>query len=392
MFEEITFNREDLYEEVWSVPMSSLAKKYSLSDVGLAKICKKLKIPVPGRGYWAKGVLNKLPLPPLKYGEVSTHTLHREKREILPIDEEHENSVQALILFEEDPKNKIQVYERLTSPHPIIEKTLNTLKEAKADLYGRLFLLADKCFNVSITRNSISKAMRILDALLKGLDKRGFCLSLSSDPYNPHRNRNLSHVTVLKQKIEISLDEPVKKVDRVLTPAEEKDRLKHPWKYHEKSVYVPSGELALRINNVHWGEIRRTWSDGKKVRLQDCLNDFMIGLIRASGVLRSVKLKREIEKREWEEQERERVEKERKVQEEQERFRTFMMDVENWHKSIKIRAYIDAVREKAIRGQGAIAPGSQIEKWLAWATQEAEKIDPLNKNTDPLPGTQAQVV
>lgn len=28
--------------------------RYGLSDVGLVKICKKLGIPVPGRGYWAK--------------------------------------------------------------------------------------------------------------------------------------------------------------------------------------------------------------------------------------------------------------------------------------------------------------------------------------------------
>ena len=31
-----------------------LAKKYNISDVGLAKICKKMEIPRPGRGFWAK--------------------------------------------------------------------------------------------------------------------------------------------------------------------------------------------------------------------------------------------------------------------------------------------------------------------------------------------------
>jgi hypothetical protein len=48
------YNREQLYEEVWSEPVIALAKKYGLSDVGLAKICKKLNIPRPGPGYWAK--------------------------------------------------------------------------------------------------------------------------------------------------------------------------------------------------------------------------------------------------------------------------------------------------------------------------------------------------
>jgi hypothetical protein len=51
MEETIRLNREELYEQVWSTPMTKLAKQYQISDVGLAKICKKLKIPVPGRGY-----------------------------------------------------------------------------------------------------------------------------------------------------------------------------------------------------------------------------------------------------------------------------------------------------------------------------------------------------
>ena len=48
------YNRERLYEEVWSEPVLAVAKKYGLSDVGLAKICKKLNVPRPGLGYWAK--------------------------------------------------------------------------------------------------------------------------------------------------------------------------------------------------------------------------------------------------------------------------------------------------------------------------------------------------
>ncbi len=50
----ITFQRDQLYDEIWSVPILQLAKQYGLSDVGLAKICTKMKIPRPPRGYWAK--------------------------------------------------------------------------------------------------------------------------------------------------------------------------------------------------------------------------------------------------------------------------------------------------------------------------------------------------
>ncbi len=35
MQNEICIKREDLYEQVWSTPMTKLAKEYQISDVGL---------------------------------------------------------------------------------------------------------------------------------------------------------------------------------------------------------------------------------------------------------------------------------------------------------------------------------------------------------------------
>jgi len=44
-----------------------LLKKFrGMSDVGLAKICRKLKVPKPAVGYWAKIEFGKkVPRPPL---------------------------------------------------------------------------------------------------------------------------------------------------------------------------------------------------------------------------------------------------------------------------------------------------------------------------------------
>ena len=50
----ITVNRNELYKQVWSEPVSRLAPKYGISDVGLKKICKKLNVPTPPLGYWTK--------------------------------------------------------------------------------------------------------------------------------------------------------------------------------------------------------------------------------------------------------------------------------------------------------------------------------------------------
>jgi hypothetical protein len=61
------YNREALYEKVWTVTVRELAKEYGVSDVAMGKTCRKLHIPVPGRGYWAKKAANAAvdPRPPL---------------------------------------------------------------------------------------------------------------------------------------------------------------------------------------------------------------------------------------------------------------------------------------------------------------------------------------
>ncbi|RXH56688.1 ankyrin repeat domain-containing protein [Granulicella sibirica] len=48
------YDREQLYRQVWEQPMQKLAKEYGVSDVALSKTCRKLRVPVPGRGFWAK--------------------------------------------------------------------------------------------------------------------------------------------------------------------------------------------------------------------------------------------------------------------------------------------------------------------------------------------------
>jgi hypothetical protein len=61
------WNREELYAEVWERPLIKLAPKYGISAVAHEKVCDKLQIPLPGRGYWTKKEFGKpvdrVPLP-----------------------------------------------------------------------------------------------------------------------------------------------------------------------------------------------------------------------------------------------------------------------------------------------------------------------------------------
>jgi ankyrin repeat protein len=56
------YDREKLYNEVWSEATQKVAARYGVSDVALTKVCRQLNIPKPPRGYWAKKAARQ-PLP-----------------------------------------------------------------------------------------------------------------------------------------------------------------------------------------------------------------------------------------------------------------------------------------------------------------------------------------
>jgi hypothetical protein len=66
--------RKKLYRQVWAAPMLKVAKRYGVSSSFLARICKRMNVPMPGRGYWAKHAagqtLPQTPLPAPRPGDL----------------------------------------------------------------------------------------------------------------------------------------------------------------------------------------------------------------------------------------------------------------------------------------------------------------------------------
>jgi len=73
MDKRTSISREALYEEVWAEPMVKVALRYEVSGSFLARICTRLNVPRPSRGYWAMLAAGKkvrrTPLPDAKPGD-----------------------------------------------------------------------------------------------------------------------------------------------------------------------------------------------------------------------------------------------------------------------------------------------------------------------------------
>jgi hypothetical protein len=109
MENRIIIKRKELYNKVWQIAMTKLAKEYGLSGNGLKKICIKLNVPFPPIGYWQKlaaGHKMQQPhLPNINAEGPDFYELKIEKKPDYPIEEKYK----LLIVKEENPSNKIKV-------------------------------------------------------------------------------------------------------------------------------------------------------------------------------------------------------------------------------------------------------------------------------------------
>lgn len=374
--ERLCLKREILYEQVWSQPMIELAKQYGLSDVGLAKICRKLRVPLPGRGYWAKHKAGRTPprpsLPPLKENDLSEITVTMLEPPL--VEPQTLTEAERLIALETLPENLIVVEPTLSSPHSLVARTRKWLRLAEPGDYGLPHSREQGCLAVHVGSRSLSRALRIMDALIKGLEARGYPVATQAG------DERATTATVLGTPLEIELREQVTQAPHKLTPAEKAEQKRNAWLYLPKYDHHLSGQLTLGIKT--WGHGSRcNWADGKKQRLEHCLNAFIAGLIQIAVREQAQELEWERERQRREEERRQREEQERIRREEAARLQALEQEVGDWQRAKQIRAYVGAVRQSATEQSGSISPGSELEQWIVWALEQAKRIDPLSVST-----------
>jgi hypothetical protein len=89
----LVYRREDLYQQVWTEPVREVAQRYGVSDVAFAKMCRKLKVPLPGRGYWTTKEDHRPPRPALR--AVPKDTASEVRRQVwVPTSEEQRRQIQ----------------------------------------------------------------------------------------------------------------------------------------------------------------------------------------------------------------------------------------------------------------------------------------------------------
>jgi hypothetical protein len=366
------WNRDELYAEVWSTPMQVLAKKYGISDVGLAKVCRKLAIPVPGRGHWAKKEaghhVQQIPLPPLKERIVLWRPDPRPEAPTLRDLATKEEAAQVEQLEQATGESFLK---RGSLSHPLIAQTRSVLRNAHAD-DRKILWTRESCLDVRVSKDSLDRALRIMAALLTAIEEAGFTVSVGAG----HREQTIAKIH--GQEIKFGL---LEKVDRVEIAAPAKaGLLERVLTFGGKPVtFEPSGRFSIEVWNV-WGSNRKKWSDGKAQRLEEQTGQVTAGFIRLALANRAEAEKRAADERERQRRAEERAQLEASIKAEQSKVNALRNAAARWSRAQQIRAFISAAREAAAQNGQSVEPGLPFGDWTVWAEQQADRMDPLKES------------
>ena len=218
-----TITREELYQLVWSMPVRRLARSLGISDVGLIKMCRRLGVPRPNKTYWARVQRGQLParaqLPPVSAGMPAATSIVRAA-----------HSHHAVRLLRE----------ALVGRRPID---------------GLLVLPGEGGSVLRVSPAARERALRILDAFANALVARGHEV-VARGPAHAAGSYTFE-VVVAGRGIALSLHERSRRNARPLQP-------------------TLSGQLVLRVGGTAGGP-RRSWSDGRRARLEDKLGQAVPG-------------------------------------------------------------------------------------------------------------------
>ena len=214
--------------------------------------------------------MKKPPLPSFK----GTPEYILRVQNVPPESPEEETEAQRLIRAEKKEGRQVVVNRSLEDLCALAEKTLKSLMAAKAGTEGLVKPRAAGCLNIHVSPDCIERAVRIMDALVKALEEKGFRVKAGSGV------ERLTTVSVMGEEMAIRLSETYRRKERELTPRELKRQEREPWLYRNEYAYHPTGELTLTICNAGYG-VQANWSDGKR-KIEERLHSFIIGLIKAA--------------------------------------------------------------------------------------------------------------
>jgi hypothetical protein len=353
---KFNLTRKELYDLVWSEPLTVVAKKYNTSDYVLRATCKKFNIPLPKAGHWMKLQFGK----PVDIEDFDESYDGPEQIPLIdrPINEDTITvSASPLMLLKAEIENDRNI--SLTVPDKLVnpDRLITAVKEALTGKHaysgdGNIIKAWDQ-LKIYVTKENLGRALRFMDTFIKAIKARKHDIMI--------KNRE-TYILIYGEKIKVSCREKTK-------------RIVVPGTYSNHTELRATGILTFNIDGYHGKE----WKDGK-LKIEDQLST-IIAKIEIEG--NRLKVATEERERYWaEDAEKKQIVEDIQKQREKEleEFKTMIKHAKKHREVVMLREYILAVKEKAIRDEKLT---EELKNWIQWAQDKINWYDPLVNQHDP---------
>lgn len=357
---EPTLTRQQLYDLVWSEPISQLAKQYKISDANFRNVCKRMSVPIPLSGHWSKVKYGKpvsvIQLPQNYIGE-NVVTLHEKTSEESTSDSPIVLLRKLRMEIESDPDVPLKVPEKLKKPDSLITSTMNYHDAVKRYYRTHQGTHPDNIgvLNIRVTEKNKQRAYCIMDTIIKSLRARKHDVKI----------RYFDTCAVIEgEEIGFRLRERQR-----VSP--EKDQ----W---GGRMMESTGELVFVIDLRAYHRLEvKDGTEGLETKVS-----IIIAMLEIEGRHKKMeRIESEERRKIWEEHERIERELKNRKDEEIKRFMKAFKKAQCHHHANILRAYVRTVESNAIKNDSL---SEELKGWIIWATDKIEWFDPLIRHKDPL--------
>jgi len=370
----LTFSRQELFDLVWSEPTRTIAKRLGISDVGLAKACRRADLLLPPRGHWAKLAagksVKKPPLPQRGPGMSDRIVLGRDRWSWGPDPVDLSTPDPPVPTFDETLESvaarlrtQIGTVRRtrdLEAAHPRIQKLLDADEQRRArQAESRYPTFDDPAFEANFEK----RRLRVLNSLLRALDRLNVNVSIDGREAR----------TLVAHVGDFSVGFTIDCVSAKTASTQPKG---------------VSGPMRCQLMALCGGDQPiETWTDAEGRPLEMRLGEIAVAIVvHGERVCRSsaqhhrewvIKRKAEIVAEERrKETERRRLERERLERLEKARVGRLLAQAQSLREAEEIRAYVSAVRERQAALDDPLS-ATGFQQWADWALSQADRIDPV---------------
>ena len=349
-----TYEREKLYKEVWAEPMTTVAKRYGISDVALRKHCKKLEIPLPQNGHWAKVKAGqKIKIPPLPKSKGPDKIVVTESFIRQSSSSPGSKMSDFLSFLPEDQRMIVKEYcssvivpAELTHPHGLIRDTIQYLRSRKETTKPSV----NRVITLRVSDEHKERAYRIFSTIFLAFEHLGYTIEIKYPKahhyrnYEPHVRDNVTYICLGQDGVPILLNEKLPRIPHEPTKEEIDKQKKGKYIYIPSYDIVNTGDFTFDIDEYH--SKRKHWHDSDTRKIEDQIGEIIIWVMEAVHVVKTMREEREAKEiiRIEEERKRRRLAEIRKNELEQ--VELLEQNATDWEKAEKIRRFADCIESR----------------------------------------------